>query len=243
MAAFERARRNRGKTSEPQLTDDIVTRLFQLLMGLTPTAERSTRFVETVNLTTVAIAPSQLCPTSPEGTFPDANKRIDYAFALEITDNEERTLDAAASKYRVPGEASINQTYGRTAFKPMFANVEIKVDDRDPLIQMGTWVAAEYTKRDTEGYPMDIPIPAIIIDGDEWAIYIACSLKVPMKKGTQNGKGFEIRILGPVRMGNTQQIRGIFKIIYMLKAVVKWGLEVYEPKYFMKVFGKYKRKS
>ncbi|KAL9593981.1 MAG: hypothetical protein Q9219_007277 [cf. Caloplaca sp. 3 TL-2023] len=240
-ATFHRADKNRGNTAEPQWISDVVNRLFQTVTELSAYAKPDKRNIESLNISTVTITPTELCPTSLTDAFKPANKKIDQAFALDITKEEKHTLNARVDKYQVSCGASINQTHGWTAFKPMFANLEIKVDDRDPLIQMGAWVAAEYTKRELEGYPMDIPIPAMIIDGDEWAFHIAYSIQIPKKMRTQGGKSFEVQFVGPVKMGNTGEIQGIFKILHVLKAVVRWGLEVYEPEYFKKVLDKYKK--
>lgn len=183
-----------------------------------------------------------LCPTSPGNVFTDANKKIDYALALDITVDEERRLSTGGSRYRVPGPASINQTYGCTAFNPMFANFEVKVGEIDPLIQLGTWTAAEYEKRQLEGYPLHIPIPVIAIYGDQWKFWIAYSIKVPAKQRQQGGKPYRVQFAGPKDMGNTWSIEGVFRILHVLKALVRWGVDVYEPEYFMKVLGKYGKK-
>ncbi|KAL8762710.1 MAG: hypothetical protein Q9184_001334 [Pyrenodesmia sp. 2 TL-2023] len=240
-ATFKRAEKNRGKTAEPQWTSDVVNRLFQTVTELSPFIIPGQRNIESLNISTVLIAPSELWPTSPTAAFKAANKKIDQAFALEISNDEQDTFDAGVAKYHVAGKPSINQTHGWTAFKPMFANLEIKIDDRDPLLNLGPWVAAEYTKRDREGYPMDIPVPAMVIDGDEWTFYIAYAVNIPKKERMKNGKSFKVKFIGPVKIGNTMEIQGIFRILHVLKAVVRWGLEVYKPQYFSKVLKKYKR--
>ncbi|KAI4121631.1 MAG: hypothetical protein LQ338_006257 [Usnochroma carphineum] len=121
----------------------------------------------------------------------------------------------------------------------MFANFEVKTDDRDPLIQLGTWIAAEYEKRNIEGYPMDIPVPAIAIYGHYWMLWIAFSMEIKKK---EKGKPYRVQFCGPVEMGDTLNLEGVFKILHVLKAVVQWGVHVYEPEYFQKVVAKYRKK-
>ena len=153
------------------------------------------------------------------------------------------TLSTAGLKYRVPGPASINQTDNKLSkFKPMFANFEIKVDDRDPLVQLGVWAAAEFSKRQLEAYPMNVPIPSITIDGDIWQLYIAYATEDPKKTGVPRGKAFRAKFIGPVDIGDTKSIKGIFKILHITKAIVRWGIEVYKPEYFEKVMKIYRQK-
>ena len=121
----------------------------------------------------------------------------------------------------------------------MFVNFEVKKDDRDPLVQLGAWIAADYEKRALEKYPMEIPVLAITVDGDHWQLWIACSVKVPKKE--QRGKTYRVQFTGPMDTGDTLSREGVFRILHVLKAVVQWGFEVYEPNYFRKVFARYKK--
>ena len=45
----------------------------------------------------------------------------------------------------------------------MFANIEVKNSntDRDPLIQLGAWVTAEFNKPRMEGFNLNMPVLAI----------------------------------------------------------------------------------
>ena len=121
----------------------------------------------------------------------------------------------------------------------MFANIEFKVDDRDPLIQLGGWIAAEYEKRSLEGYPMDIPVPAIVVYNDEWHLYIAYSMSIPQEQRQEGGKSYRVRFVGPVRMGHTSTVQGIFTILHFLKVIVHWAYSVYEPDYFDHLLARY----
>lgn len=96
----------------------------------------------------------------------------------------------------------------------MFLHIEIKKDDRDPLIQLGTWIAAEYTKRHREGYPMEVPAIAIVVEKDVWTIWIAVTVLT-------NPRNFRVQFIGPSSIGDTTSAGGIFKILHVLKAVAK----------------------
>ena len=56
----------------------------------------------------------------------------------------------------------------------MFANFAVKRPntDRDPMIQLGAWIGAEFAKRKTEGYSLDMPVLGIEIEGDAWNLYM-----------------------------------------------------------------------
>lgn len=104
----------------------------------------------------------------------------------------------------------------------MFVNIEVKKrhQSRDPMIQLGAWVAAEFNKRRAEGWPMDMPVVAIAIDQDEWNMYIVHHV-------SENEGKFDLRFVGPKPIGTTSEIEGIFRILYILCTLAKWGEEVY----------------
>ena len=81
----------------------------------------------------------------------------------------------------------------------MFANIEVKrpLTDRDPLIQLGTWIAVEFEKRKREGYSLDMPVLAIEVDGDAWKLHLVFALE-DIKKNT-----FKCNFAGPIPIGPT----------------------------------------
>ncbi|KAL8938592.1 MAG: hypothetical protein Q9211_003134 [Gyalolechia sp. 1 TL-2023] len=236
----KRAASHRKKIHEPQWVSTVVGPLIAVLETLPSMMPvLSTRSIESLNI--VSIQPRELCPSSPDEVFALADKKIDHALAIELARDELRRLQTGGSKYRVGGEPSINQTYA-CAFKFMFVNFEVKVDDRDPLIQLGIWIASELEKRFREGYPMDVPIPAVAIYGDDWHLWIAYATKVPAKQRRKDGKAYQVQFLGPIIMGNTYGHAAVYKIFHVLKAVIQWGLEVYQRDYVEKVVARYKKK-
>lgn len=172
--------------------------------------------------------------------FKDANKKADYALALALTDEEERILSSAVTKYLVSGGTSINQTRDWTSAKPMFESTEVKVDARDSWIQIAVWICAELEKRRLERYELDLPIPAIAIENDHWSFSIAHAIKISPTEQTPGGKPYRVQFFGPVEIGSTKDAAGVFKILHVLKAIVRWGLEVYEPQFMKHVFARYK---
>lgn len=119
----------------------------------------------------------------------------------------------------------------------MFQHTEVKVDGSDPLIQLAIWVCAEVEKRYREGYTLDLPFQLIAISEEYWEFWIAYSEEVPINQRQPGGKPYRVQFLGPKPMGYTGDATGVFKILHVLKAIVRWGLEVYEPA----VFDRYNR--
>ncbi|KAL8916477.1 MAG: hypothetical protein Q9172_006287 [Xanthocarpia lactea] len=199
------------------------------------------RPVRALNIAASQIAPPLLCPTSSVNTFKDGNKKVDYALALLLTKKEESVLNSAVSLYRVEGGASINQTHGWTAVVPMFAHIEVKVDECDPMIQLAIWICAEAEKRYLEGYTLDLPFVAIAVNGEDWSLSIAHSEKLSDKEQQLGGKPYRVQFLGSVRMGHTGDAAGVFRILHVLKAIVRWGQEIYEPQFMKHVYARYKK--
>ncbi|KAI4289697.1 MAG: hypothetical protein L6R35_001025 [Caloplaca aegaea] len=234
MDVIQQASLYRGVCHEPHWVSKVVAPLMTELERLSSFASARNRRIETLNISEVLIAPRELCPTSPSGAFADANKKVDYAIALTLSENEKRTLNQGT--YCMDGPVSINQaTSSFVSIKPMPVCFEVKTDDRDPLIQLGTWNAAEFEKRHREGYPMTVPIPSVAIYGDYWQLSIAFAVVVPAKDRRKDAKPYRVQFLGPIEMGNTCSVDGVFRILHFLKALVKWSFEIYEPVYLMKV--------
>lgn len=95
-------------------------------------------------------------------------------------------LQAAGYKFHMQ-LPSINQTVHWTSWVPMFVDCKVKIDQRDPLVQLGTWIAAHFEKCALEDYPTDVPVPAIAIYGDVWHLWIAYSTKLSAKEKQPGG--------------------------------------------------------
>ncbi|KAL8989208.1 MAG: hypothetical protein Q9177_001856 [Variospora cf. flavescens] len=236
----DQAEQQRGVAHEPSWVADVVTPIMSRLRRLSSSVSTKGRTIEALNISSVSIAPLSLCPKSVVDDFKDANKKVDYALALKLTHEEELTLQSAVTEYLVPGGASINQTQGWTATKPMFEHTEVKVDACDPMIQLAVWICAEIKKRSLEGYNLNLPIPVIAIERDHWSFWIAYWVETPAKDGGK--KAYRVKFLGPVPMGSTDSAFGVFKILHVLKAIVRWGFEIYEPEFQKHIYAKYQNK-
>jgi hypothetical protein len=111
--------------------------------------------------------------TLDSDTFGKLNKKIDYALSFQLPINDIKVLQKAS--YNSPGFPSIGQTATFTNFTPLFLNIEVKnhVPYSNPRVRLGVWIAAEFWKREIEGYDRSIPVLAIAVTGDDWQIYIA----------------------------------------------------------------------
>ena len=129
---------------------------------------------------------------------------------------------------------SINQTASFVNFLPMFPNIEVKRPntDRDPLIQLGAWVAAEFNRRRMEGYSLNTPVLAIEIEGDAWNLHMVFAI------GDHEGD-FQCIFVGPTDMGSTKSMTGIFQILDILCSCVDWGIEEYQQWLDSEVLAKY----
>ncbi|KAL8951834.1 MAG: hypothetical protein Q9222_002207 [Ikaeria aurantiellina] len=237
---FTTAQELRGNTHEATWASKVVGPLLIRVAQLAQFHADDKAQIEDVNITTVGIAPHSLCPTSPTEAFNDADKRVDFALALKLSDAERDVLNAG--RYQVEGPGSINQTLSPTSYqKPMFSYYEVKMDNRDPMVQLGAWITAEFLKRFREGWPMNLPVPAIEIDKDNWLLWIAVAVR--RKPATEGGMPFKVQFTGSWAMGSTRSITGIFQILHALKAIARWGVEVYKPAFRKGVLSKVQKSS
>ncbi|KAL9592182.1 MAG: hypothetical protein Q9179_006972 [Wetmoreana sp. 5 TL-2023] len=177
---------------------------------------------------TSEIKPASLISTSDEALFKAWSKKIDLAIGLNLLEFKQEELQK--HKYLLePAHPSVNQVQNYFHLMPMFVNIEVekKHQNRDPLIQLGAWVAAEFNKRQAEDWPIDIPVVVVAIEQDEWHLYIVHNVTKP------DGK-FDLRFVGPKSLGNTLDYEGIFRILYVLCTLAKWEEEGYRP-WFYKV--------
>ena len=184
--------------------------------------------------TTVEIDPSELCAFSEtSAVFRVLEKRIDKAIGLQLTLDELRCLNRGsyADEKSVP---SINQTSSFVNMTPMFINIEVQrpYSDIDPKIQLGAWIAAEYEKRNWEGYSLNQPVLAVTAVGDEWQVYLDYA--------EIEGDRFGCKFVGPWEMGNTRSIEGAFKILSVLSDLCEWGITEYRGYFEKEILALYK---
>lgn len=164
--------------------------------------------------------------------FKDLDKRIDAAIGLNLPFTKRKILETGVYSEGVP---SINQTASFVNFVPMFANFEVKRPntDRDPLIQLGTWIAAEFMKRKREGYSLDMPVLAIEIEGDSWNLHMAFA-----PEDAESGN-YECKFVGPIEMGSTKSLLGVYQILDRLCRCADWGIGEYQTWFNEQVLAKY----
>ena len=161
---------------------------------------------------TSEISPSHLCMLSADGTMADLNKKIDYAVGLDLSLEAVRTLQDA--------KKSINQTATFMNHTPMFLNVEVKryASARNPRVQLAAWIAAEFNKRQMEGWPLDMPVLAVEIEQDSWLLHVVAAEVRKRSPG-----GFILHFFGPVRMGDTFSESNARKLFSNLCDIALWG--------------------
>ena len=125
-------------------------------------------------------------------------------------------------------------------FVPIFANIEVKRPntDRDPLIQLGTWIAAEFKKRKREGYSLDMPVLAIEIEGDIWNLHMVFALD-----NAVDSDAFECKFVGPVEMGSTKSLLGVYQILARLCGCADWGVGEYQTWFNEQILAKYGKQA
>ena len=182
--------------------------------------------IRILDRTTVQMCDS-LTPFCPDSLYRDLNKKIDAAMSLHIRYSEKSILRYGRynTMLQFNQPRSINQTSFFTNFSPTFIYIEVKRPntDKDPLIQLGAWAAAEFTKRTFEKYSLDMPVCAIDVCGDDWNLYLVYA--------RMNGAGaegsFTTQFVGPVKMGDTTSLRSCFKLMAFLAGMAEWGLGAY----------------
>ena len=185
-----------------------------------------------------------LTPHSPTSLYRDLNRKIDAAMSLRLWPSEKTTLQRGLYNTTSPPFSqppSINQTSSFTNFSPMFTHIEVKRPNtgKDPLIQLGAWTSAEFTKRSLEEYNLDMPVCAIDVCGDDWDIYLVFASMIDAgAKGS-----FTTQFVGPVKMGDTRSPRGCFMLLAFLINVADWGLGAYKQWFERDVLDLYRLES
>lgn len=156
------------------------------------------------------------------------NGKVDAAMSLRLRSSEERTLQPGRYNTTSPPfdqTRSINQTSYFANFSPMFMHIKVTHPDtdEDPLIQLGAWTAAEFTKRTLEKYSLDMPVCAIDVSGHDWDMYL-----VYARTNDAGAEGpFTTQFVGPIKIGDTKSLTGCFTLLAFLAAIAEWGLGSY----------------
>lgn len=196
--------------------------------------------------TPIEISPTHLCPYSSSSFYPDLDKRIDYAIGLSLSPSTLEILQNATYNTTIK---SINQTSTFCNFIPMFVNIEVKRRHvvKDPAIQLGSWIAAEFRKRLIEGWTdikkngsLGSPVFAIEIEADAWILYIVGAqlthpkVRKPSNLGKQKvevkatEQDFKMCFFGPIRLGSTYCLDDTKRLVENLCDICQWGQTEYK---------------
>lgn len=163
----------------------------------------------------------------------DLKKKIDGAMGLSLSLTETDVLERAT--YIGP-HPSINAAAGEFVnFVPFYLFIEIKRPNqvKDPLIQLGAWVSAEFEKRSMEGYSLSTPVLAIEIDGDYWKLWVAEA------RTDKEGYYAGCRFVGPLNIGSTDDMVSAFRILHYLCLAADWALVEYRKYVEEQILAKY----
>ncbi|MDI1492895.1 MAG: hypothetical protein OHK93_004678 [Ramalina farinacea] len=150
---------------------------------------------------------------------PTASRMVDYGFGLGLSITNRRIIDDAFSCLE-DSMRSLNQSLAYQDDVPLFADIEIKRcnSQRPPEVQLGIWQAAGYLKRKLHGWSTcAMPMPGICVNGHDWVAYI----------NFESAENNMIAI-GPIEMGSTSSIPGIWQILYKLDQLLSWGESEYK---------------
>lgn len=170
------------------------------------------------------------------------NRKIDAAIGLNLTLAEQETLRKARYNDKERGINPIMGEFGKLT--PFFVHLELKMPhtDRAPMIQLGTWAAAEFIKREFEGYSLDMPIVSISIIGDQWELYVAYPEGFGKDVPEDQGYGACV-LMGPVPIGDTMGMSGVFSIMQILCQCADWGLKEYREWFNTEILTRYQNQA
>jgi hypothetical protein len=203
---------------ESQWCSFIIASLLELIEEINLDIDNEAKF-KVCDVSTLSIDPPELRPSHANPEI-SANKKIDFAMGLALDYEETTALQNGTCRVRHPHKSgmSINQTLSCWSHVPMYLNIEVKKKNvaEDPMVQLGIWVAAEFMKRQLEGYDMEMSIFAIEIQEDVWNFWQAFAV---VEDSTLTGVYF----VGPESMGDTKSELGVFKILYVLNGLAEWA--------------------
>ncbi|KAL8856241.1 MAG: hypothetical protein Q9178_007158 [Gyalolechia marmorata] len=148
-------------------------------------------------------------------------RMVDVALGLDLSIEDRKSVTNGWAKRGITDYAwSLNQSLSYIKMNPLFLDMELKKADqtRDPLVQLGMWMAGLFEKRRHHGWDQSVPMPGLVIDGPQWSLYI----------GYARDDGVVMMACEPLRFGSTEDIAGTFEIIYKLNILLQWGLNQYK---------------
>ncbi|KAL9042540.1 MAG: hypothetical protein Q9214_003745 [Letrouitia sp. 1 TL-2023] len=147
----------------------------------------------------------------------NVSKMVDWCLALIPEREDKHTINKAFAAVR-PNGCSLNQSLSYISRYPLFLDIEIKKTqfNHEPEVQLAIWASGALQKRRLHRWDTSMPMPGIIVTGHTWSYY----LFVPMGKG--------LAMLGQFPMGSTDDLMGVWQIIYRLNILIQWGTNEYK---------------
>ncbi|KAL9595110.1 MAG: hypothetical protein Q9179_005110 [Wetmoreana sp. 5 TL-2023] len=138
-------------------------------------------------------------------------RMVDISLGLEL-DTQDTSLVNEAWKTKNDYEHSLNQSMAYIRSNPLFLDLELKSlnQNRDPVVQLGIWMAGLYEKRKHHGWDTSVPMPGLLVAGHDWKFYL----------GFVRGGGVVIMQSSKL-FGSTADTAGTFEIIYKLNILVQ----------------------
>ncbi|KAL8685947.1 MAG: hypothetical protein Q9218_007449 [Villophora microphyllina] len=196
--------------------------------------------VESISVQTEPIAPIELRPnTHKAGAAPvvqgqnskgasttsgsegskdsTLDKMVDWVMALTLSWDNQRYLQKAFATIPEINQHSVNQTRGFTHLSPFWLYLELKKHYQaiDPRIQLAVFAAAGIAKKNYMGWDTMFPTPGITVEGHQWRLYIFFEVK--------EGNEGEIMMMGPLKIGSTENRIEMWHLLRSLYALVTWG--------------------
>jgi len=174
------------------------------------------------------------------GGVPMQSKMVDYALILETWSPD--LHEGVIKTLRSEGKPSINHTGMESVrFSPIAVSIETKrgtIEEDTANVQLATWVSAHFARlrqllnarKDVED-EHDLPVlPLVMVQGHQWRLMFAHS-----RMGAQEEQ--KILIFGPLLLGCTDMMLGIYKIVEAVRRLAQWVDKDYKPWFEKEVLG------
>ncbi|KAJ8128780.1 hypothetical protein O1611_g4852 [Lasiodiplodia mahajangana] len=160
-------------------------------------------------------------------------KKVDYVLVANISDAKLKTvIHSTVLDMGVSGHGThFNQTeYLPLRYNPVAVTIETKVKSsiRDPLLQLGIWVAAWHERmaqvRTFRSQAVKltaeervqlfstrlVSVPLIVVNSFDWEVYFACDNQS------------SVSMYGPMSLGSTKTLLSAYVLLTSLEAIGKW---------------------
>lgn len=196
--------------------------------------------VERVLITTAGIMSRWLPPTrynqpfasalsgssvasSGNGSAATGRGMVDFALVLRPEPALERNITECIYTQSQPDWSVNHSRYGELVFNPLGVSIETKIHEGPghSLTHLGVWTAAWFQRAQNwvdlyhpecsrSDFGMLGAVPVVSVFRHSWNLYFVCD------------RGASFGFLGPVSMGTTQDLVGLYKLLAVLRELVRW---------------------